>query len=130
MREAVGGTLLFYIIIIFLFVYIVFIGVIMNYASTYRAGNYIVSNIEEYEADVDVKSSDFKKNFLDKYHYTGNINYCCKDNSNGSIYQVTTYVGFEIPLFNIDLDLPIKLETKTIYGVHCAERINNFSVCE
>ena len=52
MREAVGGSLLFYIMIGFIFIYIVFIAVIMNYAATYRASNYVITALEESEGEV------------------------------------------------------------------------------
>ena len=51
MREAVGGSILFYIILGFVAVYIIFIGVIMNYAATFRASNYVVTTLEEYEGN-------------------------------------------------------------------------------
>ena len=129
MREAVGGTLLFYIIITFLFVYVIFIGVIMNYASTYRTNNYIVSIIEENEADINVTGYDFLQNIQNNYHYNGQIDYCCLDNSNGSVYRVKTYVAFELPLISLNLKLPITMETKTIYGISCSDRETYFTKC-
>ena len=54
MREAVGGSILFYIILGFLAVYIIFIGVIMNYAATYRASNYVLTKIEQTNAEVKI----------------------------------------------------------------------------
>ena len=52
MREAIGGSVLFYIILGFLAVYIVFIGIIMNYAATYRASNFVITSIEQTEGYV------------------------------------------------------------------------------
>ena len=36
----------------FIFIYIVFIAVIMNYAATYRASNYVITALEESEGEV------------------------------------------------------------------------------
>ena len=69
MREAVGGSILFYIILGFLAVYIVFIGVIMNYAATYRASNSVLTKIEQTEATTYVGTSGDSK--------TDNTNVTC-----------------------------------------------------
>ena len=41
------------------------------------------------------------------------------DSNDDAIYQVKTFVSFELPLMSVDLDLAIKNETKAIYGVPC-----------
>ncbi len=46
MREALGGSLLLYLIIPIIVLFIFFIAFIMNYASAYRAANYVVTQIE------------------------------------------------------------------------------------
>lgn len=118
MREAVGGSMLFYIILIFIFIYIVFIGLIMNYAATYRATNYVVTTIEETEGDVlynDLKSG------LQSRNYHNDLTVTCSENSDGAVYKVETYVAFEIPLMGIDLTLAITNDTKTIYGENCKQ---------
>lgn len=131
MREAVGGSMLFYIVTIFLIIYIAFIGVVMNYASTYRASNYIVSKIEEYEADLDNDDLESLENIArENYYYDQGVAYCCKDNNNGSVYQVTTKVIFKVPLINVDLKINVRTETKTIYGISCSERQSVFRECQ
>lgn len=118
MREAVGGSMLFYFILIFIFIYIVFIGLIMNYAATYRATNYVVTTIEETEGEVlynDLKAGLQKK----KYH--NDLSVTCSENSDGAVYRVETYVAFEIPLMGIDFELAITNDTKTIYGENCKQ---------
>ena len=57
MREAVGGSMLFYIILGFLAVYIVFMGVIINYAATYRASNYVLTRLEQTEGKIELGTS-------------------------------------------------------------------------
>ena len=46
MREAIGSSWLIYLVIIFIMIYVFFIAFIMNYASAYRAANYVVTQIE------------------------------------------------------------------------------------
>ena len=133
MREAVGGSMLFYIILIFIFIYIVFIGLIMNYAATYRASNYIITSLEETEGRVstDISStSSLCENLRDR-KYNNKVYLSCRTNSNGdAIYKVKTLVSFELPLMGIDLDLQINNETKAIYGVECMiEEGNQIEAC-
>ena len=132
MREAVGGSLLFYIVITFLVIYIVFIGFIMNYASAYRAGNYVVSQIEACEADMNncgrTNFSQIKDDIKSKYRYLGDVKYCCYNNAKGSVYRATLSVEFELPLIGKVSPFLVKSETKTIYGVSCSDR-NIFNEC-
>ena len=48
MREAIGGTILLYIVLIFLFVYIAFMAIVINYGRVFRSKNAVVSYIEQY----------------------------------------------------------------------------------
>ncbi len=117
MREAVGGSILFYIILGFIAVYIVFIGIIMNYAATYRASNYVITALEQTEGNV---SRSQLESDLKSRNYYNDLSITCSENTNGdAIYKVTTKVRFEIPLIGIAGNLNIKNETKAIYGVRC-----------
>lgn len=135
MREAVGGSMLFYIMISFIFLFIVFIAVIMNYAATYRANNYIVTRIEQTEGRVQVGSKSDPKclgsrdnctlySALKSMNYYNDLGVKCREITAGSkvlgaVYTVTTSVTFEVPLLGVDLPLYINNDTKTIYGVRC-----------
>lgn len=121
MREAFGGTILFYVILGFLAVYIIFIGLIMNYAATYRASNYVLTKLEESEANVDLSTL---KSDLAKLNYHNGLSVCCTDNSKGSVYDIITYVDFELPIIGMHKAIEIRNDTKTIYGVKCEERID------
>ena len=131
MREAVGGSILFYIILGFLAVYIVFIGVIMNYAATYRASNSVLTKIEQTEATTYVGTSGDSKTdntlygMLRAQNYHNRLDVCCADlvtdGNVASIYKIRTYVNFEFPLLGVNLDLVIKNDTKTIYGISCSD---------
>ena len=124
MREAVGGTWLLYFFFIFIFVYVAFIAVIMNYASAYRTNNYIVSYVENMEGNVDWNV--VKSEVRTKYDYMGDIGFCCsKSSSEGVLYQVETYITFDIPLIGADIKIPITNDSKTVYGGLC----DNSDVC-
>ena len=123
MREAVGGSLLFYIMIGFIFIYIVFIAVIMNYAATYRASNYVITALEESEGEVN--RTTLIESLQDRNYYNG-LSITCSENSNGdAVYRVTTYVNFDVPLIDAHLRLAINNETKAIYGEPCKENATN-----
>ena len=130
MREAIGGSLLFYMIIPMIFLFVAFIGFIMNYASIYRAGNYIITEIETCDANLDdcrhISSKDAMESFVrNKYGYLGPITYSCTDNDKGSVYGVSLGISIELPLLgkvpsNGSL-FRIVSESKTIYNVSCGE---------
>ena len=126
MREAVGGSLLFYIMIGFIFIYIVFIAVIMNYAATYRASNYVITALEESEGEVN--RTTLIESLQDRNYYN-DLSITCSENSNGdAVYRVTTYVNFDVPLIDAHLRLAINNETKAIYGEPCKENATNGGV--
>ncbi len=93
----------------------------MNYAATYRASNYVLTSLEESEANVDL--STLKSN-LAKLNYHNGLDVCCSNTNNGSVYSIKTYVQFDLPILDLDLKLKINNDTKTIYGVKCSDRID------
>lgn len=132
MKDAVGGSVLFYIILVFLAIYIVFIGVIMNYAATYRASNYVLTRLEQTDGAVKLgsKSDQACQSYdnnctlfgaLKSLNYYNGLSVCYKKNSRGVIFKIETTVDFQMPFFAIDLTLPIRNETKTIYNVSDAD---------
>lgn len=121
MREAIGSSWLFYLLIIFLLIYVFFMAFVMNYASAYRAANYVVTQIEVCQGESDCGGNDFDnwvKNIREKYHYVGSKNgglkICCMANGNGSVYRVKLPVDFEVPFLGAIDPVNIKAETKTI----------------
>ena len=130
MREAVGGSLLLYLIIPIIILIIVFIGFVMNYASVYRAANFVTSKIETCNGKMDENSTNIcghaskasiTKDLKDNYSYTNGYTVCCMQNSKGSVFRTTLNVDFELPFFGKVSPFNIKVETKTIYNVSCAE---------
>ena len=125
MKDAIGSTVLFYVILIFLAIFIIFIAFIMQYATAFRASNYVVTMIERYEGHIrigtanDNANDDTLYNALKKRLYYGDLKIECNDNSNGAVYKVTTQLQFKLPLLEVNLPIYINNETKTIYGVYC-----------
>lgn len=118
MREAIGGTWLLYFFFTLIFMYVAFIAVIMNYASAYRTNNYIISTVENLEGNVDL--DEIKLDVKNRYGYMSDIGYCCTTNNRGdTVYQIKTYVAFDIPMITADLKIPITTDSKTIYNGVC-----------
>lgn len=121
MREAVGGTWLLYFFFTFVFIYIVFITIIMNYASAYRTNNYIVSYLENQEGQVNDWNV-VKSNIKNKFGYLNDIGYCCSTSSSGNggvVYRVETYLSFEWPLIGGTFKIPITNDSKPVYKGKC-----------
>ena len=127
MREAIGGSILFYIILGFLGIFIVFIAVIMNYASAYRTNNYVVNMIEQTEGRYpfgtvgDDTSQSTLVGYLKRNNYYNGLNVSCNNNNNGAVFHVTTYINFYIPIIDVGFPIPINNDTKTLYGVSCSD---------
>ena len=127
MREAIGGSLLLYLILPIIFFFIVLIAFIMNYASAYRAANYAITEIENCQGQVgDCRGVDLTtitKEIRSKYNYiTGNndndnIDACYFSNGKGYVFRVQLPVSFELPLFGGMNAAMVKAETKTILNV-------------
>ena len=133
MREAVGGTLLTYIIIPIIILFIIFVAFIMNYASAYRTANYLITQVESCNADMVNCGKDLdmiKEEAKQKYKYIGDIDYGCYENAKGSVYAACVYVSFDLPFFKNAPLFRIKSETKTIYNVECSKTVFNNGKCK
>ena len=129
MREAVGGSLLFYIMLGIIAFFVIFIAFIMNYAATYRASNFVITKIEQFEGKIDLGSENSIADDGTLYGKLKNKGYynilevTCSENENGAVYKVITAVKFDLPLVGWTFNIPIQNETKTIYGEPCQERV-------
>ena len=129
MREAVGGSLLMYLIIPIILVFIFFIGFIMNYASAYRAANYIVTQIESCQGYNDCKSNWDKEYVSSKYHYVGPATISCRKIdgvANGVTYDVELKVVFDLPFVGNVNAYSVKSETKSMHNNTCTD--GNYTV--
>ena len=118
MREAVGGSLLLYLVIPVIIIFIFFIGFVISYAAAYRSANYLVTEMEVCDKSGSSCSiGNLKNNLRSKYHYTGQVDCSCSKNARGYVCGVTLYIGMEIPLLGKFNPFTVKSETKTLSNV-------------
>ena len=134
MREAVGGTFLFNIVIIFIFFFASFLAIAINYSQAFRIKNQVINLIEQYEGideskeeivDYIISSGYYREKTCDSDSTGERVSYNAKEakglcvkkmeNRNGDIYyKVTTYVSFDLPIIGNFFSIPVKGETKII----------------
>ncbi len=129
MREAVGGSLIYYLVIPIIILFITFIGFIMSYAAAYRAANYYITQIETCQGQIDncklANVDSINKTMKELYSYIApdrkNIKACYIANKNGTyntyVFRVELPVAFDIPLFGTAPIMRVKAETKSIANV-------------
>lgn len=99
MREAIGGTILLYIVLIFLFVYIAFMAIVINYGRVFRSKNSVVTYIEQYEGLSDNTIDVINSNVIVKQGYNGPICVCYNmAPNNNKYYNIKLVVEFTMPL--------------------------------
>ena len=136
MKDAVGGSLLLNMVVIFVSVVILLFVGIIAYSKAYKIKNKIIEVIEKYEKyDENVAAE-----LLDELSRSGYIvateeqirNKCGNDSlsieegaghlyciyydstQEGYLYKVVTYTKFEFPLIGDILMIPVKGETKIL----------------
>lgn len=119
MREAIGGTMLMYIVVFFLFIYIVFMAVVINYGRVFRTKNGLISYIEAEEGFKD----GFKNNLIAKANelgYRSGDIYACYTQGNNEdtrYFSVKLNIEFQMPLVDGSIKIPITGETSAIRNV-------------
>lgn len=118
MRESIGGTLLFWIVLIFLAIFITFMASVIKYAFTYKMKNSIINYIERYEGLVD--KEEIEKKLSEVGYPKSNAYMVCKlsTSSNNDTKKVYWYVrlnaSFQMPIINSTFNIPIQGETAYI----------------
>ena len=78
MRDAVGGTFMMYVLLVFLAVYITFVAVAFNYARAFRVKNKVIDIIEQNEGLDDYRNTSGAigdiENYLNSVSYNVNSN--------------------------------------------------------
>ncbi len=137
MREAIGGSMMLYFILPIIVLIVVFITFIINYASAYRAANYVVTQIENCQGQMnncgEINLQTITEQVKKQYKYiTQNgkkIVPCYIDNGNNSyVFRVDLPVSFDLPLLGNFAPARVKVETKTITNVP-AKSLTEFSQC-
>lgn len=137
MRESIGSAWLIYLVLTFILIYVFFIAFIMNYASAYRAANYVVTQIENCQGRMDncngKNMAAITKEVANKYHYRSPNNRliaCYVENGNGSyVFRVNLPVAFDVPLFGNVRWVSVRAETKSIQNIPNVSTITGFSKC-
>ncbi|MDD3048868.1 MAG: hypothetical protein PHQ89_02625 [Bacilli bacterium] len=124
MRESIGGAFLIKLMVVFLVLYNTLLAIAVNYAIAFRVKNQIINLLEQYEgcARLGERVSNYVADVgyyrVDGVNERGYDIMPRDDASRGTYYQVTTYIKFDFPFMSYTTRIPIKGETKVIYGVH------------
>lgn len=142
MRDAIGGTFMLRILIIFIVLYIVFMCFAVSYAKTFRLKNGVIDMLEhsQYQNDDNDWNNIAEgtiKSFLDSSaynfpsaHHVQIKNHCenevrgkltsngvcivSKDDGDARYYQVYLYIVYYFPFFHWEVVMPIGGETDII----------------
>lgn len=119
MKDSFGGSIMIYIIIFFLGIYIVFIALTLRYAQSFKLKNKVIDLIEQYNGDV------FKDDFTNELTAYLKLNSIVPDKLDISVvknndvkdtcyYVVSTYIDWEWPFLGIEGVWDIHGETKKV----------------
>lgn len=136
MKDAIGGSMLLYIVVFFVSIIIVFFVSVLSFSKAYKVKNRIIEVIEEhgeYNADVaenlvdDMNRAGYlvaNSEQISNRCGAGNLSndashlYCVykKDleDEDSFVYSVVTYIHFDIPIIGDRLTFSVKGETKTL----------------
>lgn len=126
MREAIGGTMLMNIVIVFLVVYIMFMAVVINYGRVFRAKNALVTFIEA-EEGFKAGGTRSVREKATELGYNGDIHVCYTEGNNTKYFSILLYINFDLPLVSSDVRIPINGETSGIRNV--ADNVEGISMC-
>jgi hypothetical protein len=114
MRESIGGTMLFWIVLFFMSVFIAFMASVIKYARVYKIKNTTINMIEKNEG---VKSPLQLKQILVSSGYSAKDNYViCKHSvpGRGVYYSLDLYATFSFPIVYYAFKVKISGETRLI----------------
>ena len=144
MREAIGGSFIFYFVIIFIALFILFFVGGLSYTKAFKVKNRIVDIIERYndgysvdnreKIDAEIlsvlKSLGYRLNTRNRScpkrngataieHRSQNYRYCIYEYSStrGAYYGVTAYMYMDLPIIGELIEIPVSGETKVFYHV-------------
>lgn len=130
MKTAIGGTLLFQLMMLFVVIYMGLMAMGINYAITFRVKNQLINilednynyenaapKIEEYLTNISYYGGSRKVSISQgdgARCLNGTTNYCIemkKPTTGGHYYVITTYVTLNFPMIGEIANLPVKGET-------------------
>lgn len=117
MREAIGGTMLFWLVLFFMSIFIAFLACVIQYSKVYKIKNSTLSYIERAEG---LKSREEFENLLLANGYNPDYNryvvcrYHPNSGINGGYYYIKLYASFSLPLVPEPFRIGIKGETRIV----------------
>ena len=118
------------LVLVFIVIYVSFMAVAINYAKAFRVKNQVINILEQsqYSAGnrtVITKVDEYLRNV--NYNITnpacpvnstfGQRGICVENHCNSNndcYYTVTTFIHIDFPFFKVNMNLPVRGETKTI----------------
>ncbi|MBE6153577.1 MAG: hypothetical protein E7166_05075 [Firmicutes bacterium] len=79
MREAIGGTFLFNIMIVFIFFFTAFLAIAINYSQAFRIKNQVINYIEQYEGMNETSEEEIIE-YINSSGYYRNVDCSCDNN--------------------------------------------------
>lgn len=141
MKEAIGTSFVFNLVMIFVGVFIALYVGSIAYTKGYKVKNRIIDIIEKHDGYTDLAREEIDANLAeigyqivdkdckiienfdkletDDYHYCvyeSNYENSDEKNSKGKYYKVTVFIHFDIPLIGQFLEFPISGETRLIFN--------------
>ena len=115
MRDSIGGTMLFWIVLFLFSIFIIFIAFIIKYARVYKIKNSMVNYVERNEG-IDTQANFDTQLLLAGYSTNGQYKICRYMLKSGGYYTIELYSRTEFPVIGnfVSLNIAIKGETKTI----------------
>lgn len=131
MREAIGGTWMLGVVVLFIVLFSAFLALSINYTKAFKVKNEIINMIEDNHS-FDTNAESTIQDYLDEMGYTttridkSNCDkdedyvtggYCVRkicDPNLGSYYKVRTFVKIELPIVYQTFTFPINGETKLL----------------
>lgn len=115
MRESIGGTMLFWIVLFFMAIFIGFMACIIHYARVYKIKNSVINYIERSEG---IKTEEEFRSVLTQYGYPIDDPYVicrCHPGERGGYYLVKLYAMFNMPFVPGAITVEIRGETSNIF---------------
>lgn len=115
MRDAIGGTMLLWIVVFFMALFMSFMAVVIQYSRVYKIKN---NSIEDIERSEGICNMDQLDDLLNKNKYYGKYVICYNEaksyskDSLGGYYSLTLYARFAFS--NFGFDMPVQGETRII----------------
>ena len=133
MRETVGSTFLFKLMIVFIFFFASFLAIAINYSQAFRIKNTVINRLEQLEGYNEASEAEISQIITSNGYYrnvdcdseeTGvapqNTTGVCimglrtGTNDEDVYYRVTTYISFNFPIIGNLFTFPVVGETKVI----------------